>query len=150
MENRNDLVVAVCATQASGTAERAAAAAMMRERDAYRGAALGADKAYDTADFVAEMRRQGVTPHVAHNNKRRWSVGCSPSNRRPTTLSECPCSGRTRYERVSGRESARYQDSAANSDDESDKIVEFGHSIAHPCWWDGCWNSEVRRFSAAC
>jgi hypothetical protein len=25
---------------------------------------------YDTADFVAQMRHQGVTPHVAQNNKR--------------------------------------------------------------------------------
>lgn len=74
MENRNGLVVAACATQASGTAEREAAAAMMREHDACRGATLGADKAYDTADFVAEMRRQGVTPHVAQNNKRRRSA----------------------------------------------------------------------------
>ena len=35
---------------------------------------LGTDKAYDTADFVAEMRRQGVTPHVTQNNKRRRSA----------------------------------------------------------------------------
>ncbi len=35
---------------------------------------LGADKGYDTADFVAEMRRPGVTPHVAQNNKNRRSA----------------------------------------------------------------------------
>jgi hypothetical protein len=35
---------------------------------------VGADKAYDTAEFVAEMRRQGVTPHVAQNNKRGRSA----------------------------------------------------------------------------
>jgi IS5 family transposase len=35
---------------------------------------LAADKAYDTADFVAAMRRQGVTPHVTQNNKRRRSA----------------------------------------------------------------------------
>ena len=35
---------------------------------------VAADKAYDTADFVAEMRRIGATPHVAQNNKRRRSA----------------------------------------------------------------------------
>src|SRR5262249_14948336 len=28
---------------------------------------VGADKAYDTADFVANMRAMNVTPHVAQN-----------------------------------------------------------------------------------
>ena len=31
---------------------------------------LGADKNYDTKGFVAEMRRIGVTPHVAQNTSR--------------------------------------------------------------------------------
>ncbi len=31
---------------------------------------IGADKNYDTKGFVAEMRRLGVTPHVAQNNAR--------------------------------------------------------------------------------
>jgi hypothetical protein len=35
---------------------------------------LGGDKAYDTRDFVAEMRRLGVTPHVAQNTKGRRSA----------------------------------------------------------------------------
>jgi IS5 family transposase len=35
---------------------------------------VGGDKAYDTQDFVAEMRRQGVTPHVAQNTKGRRSA----------------------------------------------------------------------------
>ena len=35
---------------------------------------LGADKAYDTQDFVAEMRRLGVTPHVSQNTKGRRSA----------------------------------------------------------------------------
>ena len=34
----------------------------------------GADKGYDTKDFVAAMRRQGVTPHVAQNTKGRRSA----------------------------------------------------------------------------
>ena len=28
---------------------------------------LGADKAYDTANFVLECREENVTPHVAQN-----------------------------------------------------------------------------------
>ena len=35
---------------------------------------MGADKAYDTAHCVAEMRPQGVTPHVSQNNKSRRSA----------------------------------------------------------------------------
>jgi hypothetical protein len=35
---------------------------------------VGADKAYDTLDFVAEMRDLGVTPHVAQNTKNRRSA----------------------------------------------------------------------------
>ena len=31
---------------------------------------VGADKAYDTKDFVAECWNIRVTPHVAHNVKR--------------------------------------------------------------------------------
>ena len=28
---------------------------------------LGGDKAYDTADFVTDLRAEGITPHVAPN-----------------------------------------------------------------------------------
>jgi len=35
---------------------------------------IAADKAYDTADFVADMRRIGVTPHVTQNIKGRRSA----------------------------------------------------------------------------
>jgi IS5 family transposase len=74
MENRHGLVVEACVTPATGTAEREAAATMMREHGVRRGVTVGADKAYDTTDFVAEMRRQGVTPHVTQNNKHRRSA----------------------------------------------------------------------------
>jgi len=69
MENRNGLVVNAQLTQASGTAERAAALALLGQR--HKRATLGADKAYDTQDFVAGLRALGVTPHVAQNDKRR-------------------------------------------------------------------------------
>jgi hypothetical protein len=54
MENRNGLVVDVAATLATGKAEHAK-----------RGATVGADKGYDTAEFVAGCRKLAVTPHVA-------------------------------------------------------------------------------------
>ena len=35
---------------------------------------FGADKAYDTKEFVAQSRGLNVTPHVAQNNKNRSSA----------------------------------------------------------------------------
>ena len=60
-------------TQASGYAEREAALAML-DRCAAGGATLGADRGYDTRDFVAGLRARGVTPHVAQNESRRRSA----------------------------------------------------------------------------
>jgi transposase len=74
MENRNGLVVDAELTLATGTAEREAATTMIEALGGSRKITLGADKAYDTQDFVAEMRRLGVTPHVAQNNKGRRSA----------------------------------------------------------------------------
>ena len=40
-----------------------------------RRASLGADRAYDTRDFVAALRARGITPHVAqHTTKRRSAI----------------------------------------------------------------------------
>jgi hypothetical protein len=37
---------------------------------------LGADKGYDSADFVLELREKAVIPHVAHNQSgRRSAIG---------------------------------------------------------------------------
>ena len=74
MENRHGLVVDAAVTLATGTAEREAAAAMAGEMTGGHRITLGAGKAYDTAAFVAEMRRLGVTPHVARNGKGRRSA----------------------------------------------------------------------------
>ena len=54
-------------TRADGRAERRAAIDMIDRPspDATRRLTVGADKGFDTADFVAEMRRACVTPHVA-------------------------------------------------------------------------------------
>ncbi len=69
MENRNGLVVDTTTEQATGTAEREAALAMVEAHPGSHRITLGADKAYDTADFVAEMRALNVTPHVAQNHQ---------------------------------------------------------------------------------
>ncbi len=74
MENRNGLVVATVMTPATGIAEREAAVAMVEPLAGDQRVTLGADKAYDTADFVAEMRRLGVTPHVSQNTNGRRSA----------------------------------------------------------------------------
>jgi len=75
-ENRHGLVVETEMTQATGTAEREAAKAMIESHapGSERRLTVGADKAYDTADFVAGMRQICVTPHVAQNTKGRSSA----------------------------------------------------------------------------
>jgi transposase len=73
-ENRNGLVVQAELTAATGTAEREAARAMVGDLEGEHRITVGADKAYDTSGFVADMRRVGVTPHVSQNTKRRRSA----------------------------------------------------------------------------
>jgi IS5 family transposase len=74
MENRNGLAVDVMLTQATGTAERDAADVMVTGVSGDRHVTLGADKGYDTQDFVARMRRRRVSPHVAQNTSNRRSA----------------------------------------------------------------------------
>ena len=70
MENRNGLVVASEVTQATGRAERDSALRMTRSLRGAHQKTLGADKGYDTRDFVADLRISGITPHVAQNTSR--------------------------------------------------------------------------------
>ena len=67
MENRNGLVVQAALTHANGHGERKAALEMINRHSpgSTRRLTLGADKGYDSADFVAELRQLIVTPHVA-------------------------------------------------------------------------------------
>ena len=71
MENRNGLVVSAVVTRADGFAERHAALAMLDVVPTAGRRSVGADKAYDSADFVAGCRQRKVTPHVACNDTRR-------------------------------------------------------------------------------
>ena len=43
---------------------------MLADAASGRRVTVGADKAYDTRDFVFQCREQGVTPHVAQNINR--------------------------------------------------------------------------------
>ena len=66
MENRSGLIVETETTTADGHAERRAALAMVQRRcPGEKQITLGADKGYDTSDFVADLRAMNVTPHVA-------------------------------------------------------------------------------------
>ena len=70
MDNCHDLIVVGRVTQSTGTGERDAAKEMAADLAGAHQKTLGADKTYDTKGFVAEMRRIGVTPHVAQNSAR--------------------------------------------------------------------------------
>jgi transposase len=70
MENRNGLIITTELFQANGTAERDAALVMLEQVPGEKRVTVGADKAYDTKDFVAECRNMQVTPQVAQNLKR--------------------------------------------------------------------------------
>lgn len=65
MENRNGLAVGVMVTQATGTAEREAALELVARHTKESRITLGADKAYDVAAFVEELRKKKITPHMA-------------------------------------------------------------------------------------
>ncbi len=75
VENRNGLIAAAMVTQADGYAEREAALLMLQEKrkGRRRRITVGADKAYDTKDFIAATRELNVTAHVTKNEKGRRS-----------------------------------------------------------------------------
>ena len=74
MENRHGLVVNTRVTQATGTAEREAALGMCEEIAGNGRVTLGADKNYDTKDFVRDLYELKVTPHVSQNTTGRSSA----------------------------------------------------------------------------
>lgn len=94
MENRHGLAVRVQATTAMGTAEPEMAEDLVEqlagdpdELDERLAASqrrtVGADKAFDTADFVDAMRDLNVTPHVAQNTTGRHSAIDGRTTRHP-------------------------------------------------------------------
>lgn len=73
IENRHGLAVDVELTEANGRAEREAGLEMAKRLRSKGRTTLGADKGYDTQDFVDGLRELGVTPHVAQNTNGRSS-----------------------------------------------------------------------------
>ena len=92
MENRSGLIVQGDLTQADGHAERRAALDMLHRHSpgSTRRLTLGADKGFDAAEFVADLRQACVTPHIAP--KSRYSA----SDRRTTRHGACAKSQRHR------------------------------------------------------
>jgi transposase len=98
-ENRNGLIVNTEVFQANGTAERDAALVMLEQIPSVRRVTVGADKGYDTKDFVAECRQMNVTPHVAQNVNRNGGSaidgrttcveGYAVSQRKRKRIEEC-------------------------------------------------------------
>lgn len=98
-ENRNGLIVKTAMFPANGLAERAAAMAMLEQIPGDHQVTLGADKNYDTRDFVAECRHLKVTPHVAQNTNRSGGsaidgrttrhAGYAISQRKRKRIEEC-------------------------------------------------------------
>ncbi len=74
MDNRCGLAVKTRVTQATGTAERDTALAMVRTLPCKARRTLGADKGYDVWEFVKALRRRRVTPHVAQHTTGRASA----------------------------------------------------------------------------
>jgi hypothetical protein len=85
IENRNGLLVAFQMDEADGRAERRNALEMLDESLPGKWpVTLGADKGYDTRDFVAGCRERNVTPHVAQNaNEHRRSALDERTTRQP-------------------------------------------------------------------
>jgi len=74
MENRNGLIVGVDVRHATGTAERDGALHLIDEMLLGEGCTVGADKGYDTEDFIAGLVERKIKPHVAQNTKGRRSA----------------------------------------------------------------------------
>ena len=122
MENRHGLVVDARVTQATGTAEREAAADMVEALTDTHRVTVGADKNYDTKGFVEKLRDANATPHVAQNDTHRSSAidGCTtrhPGYRTSQTIckriEECfgwaKTIGGLRKSRFVGREKLDFQ-----------------------------------------
>jgi len=74
-ENRHGLIVNVRLTRAHGRAEREAAVEIAREiPGGTERVTLGADRGYDTREFVEQLQDLNVTPHVAQNRSGRRSA----------------------------------------------------------------------------
>ena len=68
VENRNGIIVATNVSAANGTAEKVAAVSMVEDYKLFVGrfpSTLGADKGYDSGEFLLDLEQRGIDPHVA-------------------------------------------------------------------------------------
>lgn len=85
-ENRHGLILAVAVTEATGTAEREAALAMVDEVLAtghLRPSTLGADKGYDDGQFLLDLEARRVEPHIPLVKEPQDPAGVRHLRRRP-------------------------------------------------------------------
>jgi IS5 family transposase len=74
MENRNGLMLQTFLSEANGRAERDEALLMAEALPPGKRVTMARDKAYDTQEFVRELRGMNITPHVAQNTSNRRSA----------------------------------------------------------------------------
>ena len=85
-ENRHGLILAVAVTEATGTAEREAALAMVDEVLAtghLRPSTLGADKGYDDGQFLLDLEAGGSSRTYRWSRSRKTPRGCGISGAGP-------------------------------------------------------------------
>ena len=82
MENRHGLVVDGTVTPPAGTTERETAVELISRVPSDR-VTLGADKGYDTREFVDVLREMAVTPHVTQHTTNRASAIDDRTTRHP-------------------------------------------------------------------
>ena len=110
MENRSGLIVDTRLTRVSGHAERLAALELIEPyADRPRAITLGADRGYDAADFVEELRTMNVRPHVARNVSGRRSAIDRRTTRMPATPRASACENGSRRRSAGSR---RWRDCA--------------------------------------
>lgn len=83
MENRNGFIVETSVTPPAGNAEREAAVHLASELPGEHRKTLAGDKGFDTEDCVTDLRKLGITPHVAQNDTHRRSAIDARTTRHP-------------------------------------------------------------------
>jgi hypothetical protein len=153
MENRHALVVDTRLSLATGTAEREAALEMVADRPGNHRITLGADKANDAAEFVADLRELNVTPHVVQNTTNRRSAidgrttrhpGYAVSGRVPSASRRC-LAGPRRPPAFARPVTVAWSASAGSSRSPPRPTISSGW----PSWWEP-WRSHGRTLSRFC
>lgn len=100
MENRSGLLLDVRISEAKGKAERETGLQMLLDVARSGRITVGADRGYDTRDFVESWRRLQVTPHVAQNTSgRRSAIDGRTTRHRGYSISQV---ARRRIEQIFG------------------------------------------------